>query len=287
MKFTQHPLSAAFPAMSAEEFESLKDSILEVGVLNPIVILDGMVLDGWHRYTAASEVGMDCPSVELGDVDPQDFVMAQNKARRHITIPQLIAAASKVYQWRPNGGNQSALSAECISSKALAEKVGAGVRSVEQFRKVERDAAPEVKAAIQRGEIGLPKAAAIAKLPQAEQAAAINKPLPKPAPSQPNPEPEAPPDYTELDADKDAISVLSEENDRLNDRLAIAAFEATDEERNAAHETLIALRAENKTLIASLRAVTLSRDALMSEVAQLKKQCQMQRRELEKAKASA
>lgn len=73
---TQHPLSAAFPAMLAEEFQGLRDSINNCGVLNPITLLDGMVLDGWHRYTAAQSLGMACPTVELDDTDPQDFVMA-------------------------------------------------------------------------------------------------------------------------------------------------------------------------------------------------------------------
>ncbi len=55
----QHPLSAAFPAMDADDFQSLKDSIENIGVQNPITLYDGMVIDGWHRYTAATELGMD------------------------------------------------------------------------------------------------------------------------------------------------------------------------------------------------------------------------------------
>jgi hypothetical protein len=105
----------------------------------------------------------------------------------------------------------------------------------------------------------------------------------KPAPVV-EPEAEEPPDYSELDATKDALSVISEENDRLNDRLAVAALDATEEERNAAHETLIALRAENKTLRATLRAVTLSRDSLMEEAVQMKRQMAMQRKEIDKLK---
>ena len=33
--YTQHPLSAAFPAMSAEDFQALTDSIDNIGVQNP------------------------------------------------------------------------------------------------------------------------------------------------------------------------------------------------------------------------------------------------------------
>ena len=34
--YVQHPLSAAFPRMTAEEFQELKDSIEVLGVQNPI-----------------------------------------------------------------------------------------------------------------------------------------------------------------------------------------------------------------------------------------------------------
>jgi ParB-like chromosome segregation protein Spo0J len=166
--------------MQADEFQSLVDSIGSIGVQNPITLLDGMVIDGWHRYQAATSLGMDCPTVDLDDTDPRDFVMAQNKARRHITQAQLVACASAVYRWMPHGGNQTALSAVRSTSKDVAEKTGASVRTVEQYRQVERKAAPEVIEAVKRGEVGLPKAAAIAKLPMDQQAAALHKPAPKP-----------------------------------------------------------------------------------------------------------
>lgn len=276
--------------MQADEYQSLIDSILEIGVQNSITIFDGQVLDGWNRYKAANEVGMDCPFVELGDVDPKDFVIAQNKARRHINQAQMAMATTSVYAWRPEGRPQnSTFNVELTKSTSqLAEIAGVHANTITQAKAVQTYAAPEVIEAVKRGEVGLPKAAAIAKLPMAEQAAALHKPAPKPAKPAPvvEPETEAPPDYTELDATKDALSVISEENDRLNDRLAIAAFEATEEERSAAHETLIALRAENKTLTATLRAVTLSRDSLMEEAVQMKRQMAMQRKEIDKLKAS-
>jgi len=182
--FSQHPLSAAFPAMGADDFQSLKDSIENIGVQNPVTLLDGMVIDGWHRYTAAMELGMPCPTVELGDVDPRDFVLAQNKARRHITQAQLATATTEVYSWRPNGQNQHTekrVATECPPSKTNAELAaiaGVGVATIKQAKAVQTNAVPEVIAAVKAGEIGLPKAAKIAQLPKEEQAAAIAKPIP-------------------------------------------------------------------------------------------------------------
>lgn len=95
---------------------------------------------------------------------------------------------------------------------------------------------------------------------------------------------EEPPEDTELDAVKEALSILNEENDRLNDKLAVAQLDATEEEKSAAHTTILALRAENKTLTATNKALILSRDSLMEDVVQLKRQCQMQRKEIDKLK---
>jgi hypothetical protein len=284
MAYQQHPLSAAFPAMSAEDFQGLKDSITEIGVQNPITLFEGMVIDGWHRYTAATELGMDCPVVELGDVDPRHFVLAQNKSRRHVTQAQLAMATTTVYAWRPVGNPAFSQSGtECPIGKSnaqLAEAAGVSEKTIKQAKAVQTKAAPEVIAAVKSGEIGLPKAAAIAKLPKEEQAAAIHKPAPKPAPAVVEPEIEAPPEYTELDAAHDQISDLQAE-------LVVARMgDIPEEEKQQAAGLIAELHAEIKTLNASLKAAYLSRDQLMEENAQMKRQMAMQRREIDKLKST-
>ena len=278
-KYLQHPLSAAFPPMSAEEFQVLKDSIYINGVLNPITIFEGMVIDGWHRYSAANDVGMACPSVDMDEsIDPKDFVMAQNKARRHILPVQLLAAAKAVYAWAPVGRpNNSATVAE-LTTKQASEKTGVSIRNVERFKEIEKKAAPEVIASVMSGATGLAKGAAIAKLPMQEQAAAISKPTPRPA-AKPapvvEPEEEAP-DYTELDEARDLISGLQSE-------LVVARMGDIPADQKTQAATLIAeLKAENKTLEATLKAVTNSRDCLMEERAQMMRQMAMQRKEIGK-----
>lgn len=170
---TQHPLSAAFPAMLAEEFQGLRDSVNNCGVLNPITLLDGMVLDGWHRYTAAQSLGMSCPTVELDDTDPQDFVMAQNKARRHITASQLAMLTTAVYAWRPpHRPNKSAVTTDLSKTvRELADIAGVGTRTIEQAKAVHAEAVPAVQEAVKAGAVSVETAAAVAKLPPAEQQA--------------------------------------------------------------------------------------------------------------------
>ena len=52
----QHPLSAAFPAMPDDEFRELVEDIRANGQLEPGIVLDDMVLDGWHRYRACEDL---------------------------------------------------------------------------------------------------------------------------------------------------------------------------------------------------------------------------------------
>lgn len=289
MSLQQHPLSAAFPAMSAEDFQALTDSIQAIGVQNPVTLLDGMVLDGWHRYRATNDLAMDCPSTELADwIDPLDFVRAQNKTRRHLTSSAWALIEVSLRQWnpphRPNkGAGPAPLS---VSNADMAEASGTSIRLIQHAKTVASKAIPEVAEAVMRGDLGGEKAAAIAKMPKEEQAAAIDKPLPrKPAPaaltaaSEPEQQPEAPPEYTELDALRDQISELQAE-------LVVARMgDVSEEEKQHAAQLIAELQAEIKTLQVTVKAANLSRDFLMEENAQMKKQMQMQRREIDKLKA--
>ena len=172
-KYKQHPLSAAFPAMSNDEYTSLVDSVTNVGVLNPITIFDGMVLDGWNRYRAAAEVGYECPKVDLGEVDPREFVMAQNGARRNLTASQRALAAATCYQWKPVGNPQFRSTSELATQTTIAASVKVSDTTLRQAKQVVDHAVEEVKEAVRSGETSVETAAGISKLPKHQQAEAL------------------------------------------------------------------------------------------------------------------
>jgi len=163
--------------MSDEEFQDLKDSIGNIGVQSPIVIFEDKVIDGWHRYTAALDVGLPCPEVDLpDDIDPRDFVLANNKSRRHLSKGQLALSYTKVYQW-----NQSVPSTP-KTGKELAKIAGTSESSIDQAKAVLTKGAKEVVEAVEKGKISLKRGAQIAKLPKEQQGKAITEP-PEPKPS--------------------------------------------------------------------------------------------------------
>lgn len=289
--YTQHPLSAAFPAMTPEELRELKDSIENIGVQNPITLLDGMVIDGWHRYSACMALGMECPVVVLEPgTDPRDFVMAQNKARRHVTQAQMAMATTAVYQWRPVGNPAfSQLHTECAiagesgtgrtlnvqpqkSTAQMAEIAGVHRNTIVQAQTVTAQAAPAVVDAVKRGELGLPKAAAIAKLPPEQQARAINQPLAR------KPTVVVPPPSTSASAATEPLTLAepgSEEDGAPSEEEIAASFAAEEDDRRLMHQMLHAddalatLHAEVTRLNAALRITNDRFNGLMNTNAAL------------------
>jgi ParB-like chromosome segregation protein Spo0J len=265
----QHPLSAAFPAMLDEQFNALKDSITEIGVQDPITIYEGMVIDGWHRYTAAQEVGVQCPTVELGDVDPQTFVIAKNKARRHITGSQLAQAVVAVYQWHPANITKRGEPGSPLTktNEELASIAGTSTRTIQQAKKVESKASPEVKAAVKSGEMSVKKAAETVNPPKAPLAANDDQ-------------------RDELSEAADAIVELAEENETLRAQIAVGQMDAPEVERISAAELIADLRAQVKTLEAELNAMRISRDTFQRENRELMKQLGMNAKELKRLRAA-
>lgn len=91
---------------------------------------------------------------------------------------------------------------------------------------------------------------------------------------------EVPASSDELAEAHHTIVDLAAENERLTDRLAVEAMDASEEEKTAASETIAALRHQVNTLEAELSAVKASRDTHIRENNELKKQIKsMQRRE--------
>ena len=81
---------------------------------------------------------------------------------------------------------------------------------------------------------------------------------------------------------REAVSNLSSENERLSDRLAVEAMDASEEEKSAAAETIAGLRAQVKTLEAELSAVKASRDSYMREAVEAKKTAVYWRKQAER-----
>lgn len=84
-----HELAEMFPLMGELELYELAKDIARNGLLEPIVLLDGKILDGRNRYKACNMVN--CLVKKVGfDIclNPFDFIVAKNLHRRHLNSAQ-------------------------------------------------------------------------------------------------------------------------------------------------------------------------------------------------------
>lgn len=173
-----HPLAELFPMISGEAFKALVDDVREHGVRRPIVLLDGMILDGRNRYMAAREVGAACLVVEFTGNDPVAYVISENINRRHLTDSQRAMVAAKIAKLDRRDTliqNRSADGRNGLSTAEAAATLNVSERNVERARVIVRDGAPELVAAVETGEVAVTAAAEVAKLPEAEQVEIVSK----------------------------------------------------------------------------------------------------------------
>lgn len=164
-----HEYADIFPWIEGPAFKDLVDDVRRNGVLEPIVFLDGAILDGRNRYMAAREAGVEYPRVEYTGSDPLGFVISQNLKRRHLTESQrgmVAAKLAKLPAHRPSDKSPNLGTSVADAAKSL--NVGRG--TVENAKVVQRDGAPELIAAVDAGEASVSAAALVATLPKEEQA---------------------------------------------------------------------------------------------------------------------
>lgn len=96
MSYELHKLAKKYPTMEKREFEALIKSIKENGLLNPITLFRGEIVDGRHRYKACKKAGVKPRFVEFKgeEKDLEEFVDAKNAVNRHLNKSQLACLAA-------------------------------------------------------------------------------------------------------------------------------------------------------------------------------------------------
>lgn len=84
-----HEAAELFPLMVGAEFQELVNSIKANGLLKPIELYGGMLLDGRNRYKACQEAGVPHRFIDIPETtDPFEYVWAINAERRHLAQGQ-------------------------------------------------------------------------------------------------------------------------------------------------------------------------------------------------------
>lgn len=155
-----HPAADFFSLHEGEPLHILAERIKLNGLLEPIVMLDGLILDGRRRWRACIMAGVEPITMDFYDrpesatISPADWVWDKNFARRQLGLGEQAIAAARYKQYlrdHPNG--------ERLAD--VGPKAGVAKTTLDKAEKVLAKAEPEVVAAVESGEVSLNDAAKI------------------------------------------------------------------------------------------------------------------------------
>jgi len=178
-----HPAAALFPMMNSDELNDLATDISARGLDQPIMTMNGVLLDGRNRSRACEIAGIIPTSIEYTGSDPVAYIMSANLKRRQLSISQRSALAVELepifaeeaekrmlatlkrgdqspaeenFPQRASRAPQRASRAPQASEEA-AEVVGVSGRNVRTAKAIQQKS-PELFEKIKKGELTVSKA---------------------------------------------------------------------------------------------------------------------------------
>lgn len=168
-----HPYASVLPMLGTAEANELAADIQANGLREDIVLFEGKILDGRNRYRACKAVNVE-PRFEdfNGNGDPIDYIVSKNVKRRHLTQSQKAMVVAKFAQL-PRGdisritkSSKTPTNSQTVQSTDRAGKTSQAPRSVadiakevkvststvEQAKRVIREAPTETVEQVERGE---------------------------------------------------------------------------------------------------------------------------------------
>jgi hypothetical protein len=181
-----HPAALLLPAMSSTEYAELRKDLRVRGLLIPIMMYEGKVLDGRNRLRGCLDEGITPRFEEYAGDDPIGYVLSMNVRRRHLDPSQLAmvaakakalyaaqaAAAQEASRAKPGEkanaratvpGRQPSQKHQGTANARAAAAAGSSEKSVERASTVLSKGAPEVVAAVEAAILPVKSAAILVK----------------------------------------------------------------------------------------------------------------------------
>ena len=99
-----HPAASLFPLIEGEDFEDLVFSIKTLGVLQPIIVSNGVLIDGRNRLRAVTKLRQEGRTISLPtkELDPEtpnicEYIFDTNAHRRNLTPDQTAMISTDVW----------------------------------------------------------------------------------------------------------------------------------------------------------------------------------------------
>ncbi len=173
----QHPRNTeTFRDLTGEEFEDLKASISEHGIIEPIIVNQhGVIICGHQRVRACRVLGItEVPVVVrevASDEEHETLLIEENLRRRQLTVSETARAVKRLYELRGLDGVKGGPSSSRenpATVAGLASELGKSERSIRTMRTL-ADLIPPLAAMLDNGEITQTVAYQLAQLDETAQ----------------------------------------------------------------------------------------------------------------------
>lgn len=169
-----------FQMLSDEKIGELAEDIKKNGLLCPVEIFEGKIIDGRNRWMACLRAGIKPETVEVEPEDPVSYVLSLNLHRRHLDETQRAMvgsraraeyeAAAKERQKLDNESKENLPYSQKGQARDQAGKaVGVSGRSVEHASNVLKNGSESLIAACDQGKVAVSAAAKLSQLPKDKQ----------------------------------------------------------------------------------------------------------------------
>jgi ParB-like chromosome segregation protein Spo0J len=170
-----HHLSKLFPLMDEAELEELAEDIRKQGLREPIVLHEGLILDGRNRYRACQRADIEPKYREFDGADPLEYVVSANLHRRHLDDRQRAMIGAEVAKLL-HGQRQRGQLASVPTQTQAARLLNVKKRSLKRAAKVQACGTPELVDAVKQGKVSLARAEKMASKPAEHQRKEIANP---------------------------------------------------------------------------------------------------------------
>ncbi|MBN8740705.1 MAG: hypothetical protein BGP24_14760 [Lysobacterales bacterium 69-70] len=167
MQYEFHELCRILPDMSADQFRGIVADIKANGLHHDIVLHEGKILDGRHRYRACLECGVAPRFTQFVGKDALAFVISENLSRRHISESQRAMIAAKLSNLADGvkaNSKGAPIGAPSVPQPLAAEMLNVSRRVVQRANVVKSHGTPELVAKVESGEMSVNEAERIAHL---------------------------------------------------------------------------------------------------------------------------
>jgi len=166
-----HPLAEIFPELDADRLGELATDIKKNGLIDPLIMHEGKILDGRNRYAACKMAGVEPRYVDYEGHDPVGFIVSRNLHRRQLSDSQRAMVAAKLATLG-RGANQHS---EGLPLGRASDIMNVSERSAARARKVLKNAITAVADALKNGTLPVAEAERISGLPKSEQPNALQE----------------------------------------------------------------------------------------------------------------